>query len=111
MFRITAHLLLFFIVFTHSAIAMDVHVPHASGQDTVILAGDNHTGDSASPVSGDFQDCGDLGGHCSHSSTHISGIASRVILPSLETGTVLHAIFDNRLHSYSQTPPLRPPKA
>ncbi len=102
---ISARLLIFFVLFTHSAIAMDIHVPHASEpvSSALLFSSDTH-----SLV--ELQDCGDLSGHCSHSSTHTSGMPSTITVPSFESPAVpiasLHLVPD----TYTQSPPLRPPK-
>ncbi len=104
MYRITAHLLIFFVLFTHSAIAMDVHIPIASEQVSV-----SYTVTPSTSL--DLQDCGDLGGHCSHISTHVSGMASNFILPSFGSTAVVNSYIKLVPYTYTQTPPLRPPKA
>ena len=104
MYRIAAHLLIFFVLFTHSAIAMDVHISNASEQASVSYADTQST-------SLDLQDCGDLGGHCSHSSTHTSGLASNFTLPSFEKLSVVKSCIQLAPHTYTQSPPRRPPKA
>ena len=105
MYRIVAHLLIFFVLFTHSAIAMDVHIPNASEKTSVSYT------DTQPTSSPDRQDCGDLGGHCSHSSTHTSAIASTFTLPSFERTSVVKSHIKLAPHTYTQSPPRRPPKA
>lgn len=104
MSRITAYLLLFFVLFTHSAIAMDVHVPHATDQSSAMLSSDLYS-------TLDQQDCDDLGGHCSHSASHVSGIVPSISLPSVEPQSVYFSTVRIVSFIQSQTPPLRPPKA
>ena len=109
--RITAYLLLFFVLFTHNAIAMDVHFPSMSGHDSSLVS--VVSGEKINPTSqnNDFQGCGDLSGHCSHSASHISGIVSSISLPLPQIQRVFISVEKNIAFINTQAPPVRPPKA
>jgi len=115
MFQLTARLLIFFILFTHSAIAMDVHVPHehtSSHEQVSVLAPQSlQNTKHDSQISLSIHDCNDLGGHCSHSSAHISGITYRLQLPAFKVDTSLNAWIHIAPYIHTETPPHRPPKA
>lgn len=106
--RIITYLLLFFVLFTHSAIAMDVHIPSVFSQEPHLVI-DSDSEPTALEL--ENKDCGDLGGHCSHSSSHISGIVSSISLSSLETKAVFSSTEKIVPVAHPQAPPLRPPKA
>lgn len=108
MYRIITYLLLFFVLFTHSAIAMDVHTSSVSGQEPQHIT-DSHYEHSILEL--DKRDCGDLGGHCLHSSAHVSGIVSSISLLSMEIQPVFSSTEKIFPITNTQTPPLRPPKA
>ena len=108
--RITAYLLLFFVLFTHNAIAMDVHFPSMSGHDSPLVSVLSDDQPNPVPDNSDFQACGDLGGHCSHSASHVSGIVSSVSLPSPQIHRVFISVDKTIIRVNTQAPPVRPPK-
>ena len=105
--RFTAYLLLFFVLFTHSSIAMDVHFEHASNHTHEHLS-DTHSVEISSDH--DPGNCGELGGHCSHSYAHVSGLVSSMKILSLEMQSVFCSSPRFISHSYTQAPPVRSPK-
>ena len=109
--RITAYFLLFFVLFTHNAIAMDVHLPVVSGHDSSLISVLSDDNSDPALQSSDLQGCGDLGGHCSHSASHISGFVSSIALPSLQIQRIFIPVERNIALASSQSPPDRPPKA
>lgn len=100
--------MLFFVLFTHSAIAMDVHISSIFSQEPHLVMDSD-----SEPTTLEYEkeDCGDLGGHCSHSSSHISGIVSSTSLSSLEIKAVFSSTEKIFPIANTQAPPLRPPKA
>ncbi len=100
--------LLFFVLFTHSAIAMDVCISGSSDDHPAQVADSGHNNSS---LEFNPDPCGDLGGHCSHSSAHTAGLASSVnLLPFLDLQPVSYSSLNPFLLLPKQTPPLRPPK-
>jgi hypothetical protein len=108
MTRYIAHLLILLVLFTHSAVAMDVRVCHDNEQTT------EHNTDfsTSNPIADTDQAfCLDAGGHCSHGQAHTAGLVS------------LNGLFDSKIQpflphlliistfTHRQAPPLRPPKA
>ena len=113
MYRITTYFLLFFVLFTHSAIAMDVHAAVCS-QESELIA--DVSSDPLASLTVDLEDswqknCSDLGGHCSHSSAHLSGIVSSISISAQTIPPVLNAALKTIPFIHNSTPPLRPPKA
>jgi hypothetical protein len=58
----------------------------------------------------DKDNCGNLGGHCSHISSHLSGIVSSITFPFLESQSIFSFTVNNNPILYTQSPPRRPPK-
>ena len=108
--RITAYLLLFFVLFTHNAIAMDVHFPSMLGHDSSLVSVQFDEQLKPLPQTSDFQACGDLGGHCSHSASHVFGIVSSISLPSPQFHRIFVSVDKTIIRVNTQAPPVRPPK-
>ncbi len=105
--QITSSLLLFFVLFTHSAIALDSYIPeHPSDHQGQMPDSE----DNSFSMKIDHESCGDLGGHCSHSSAHTSGLFSFLQLLPLDLQPVFYSSLNPFLLQPQQTPPLRPPK-
>jgi hypothetical protein len=109
--RITAYFLLFFVLFTHNTIAMDVHFPSISGHDSSMVSVVSDQQINPTLQTDDFQDCGDLSGHCSHSASHVSGIVSSISLPPPQIQRIFISVEKNSAFINTQAPPVRPPKA
>ncbi len=105
--KISTYLLLFFIVFTHSTIAMNTHELFTTVSSGDIL-GDSIT--VLQTVDVDKNDCGDADMHCSHSSSHVSGIVSSVNFPTIDRQPVYKSIVKDKAFVFTQAPLLRPPR-
>ena len=108
MYRIIVYLLFFFIAFTHSAVAMDIHVSNMLGQESASTQKVPST-TLSEKINSDGHDS--LNEHCPHSSSHTSGIISSIKFPSVETQPAFISFVKTNSCSVSQSPPLRPPKA
>ncbi len=105
--KISTYLLLLFMVFTHSTIAMDTH-----GLSTPVSSG-NILDDSITALqilTVDKSDCGDVDMHCSHSSSHVSGIVSSVNFPTIDRQRVYEPVIKDKAFIRTQAPLLRPPR-
>ncbi len=114
MTRIISHLLILLVLFTHSTMAMDVHIPHDHESDHISKShsldiDDVDTSSSLSHLERD--DCSDAGGHCSHHQAHTAGLISVNTLSSLSIQPTLFLSLKSIAFVYQQTPPRRPPKA
>ena len=106
------YLLILLVLFTHSVVAMDIHIPKQS-----INPSPNHSinsigSDNTSLLSIDIDQttCTDAGGHCSHHKVHTTGLVSVNFFSEIKLQTVsLHPL---KLFTFAhfQAPPLRPPK-
>ncbi len=99
--------LLFFVLFTHSAIAMDVCISDSSDDHPAQVTDSGHNNSS---LEFNLDPCGDLGGHCSHSSAHTSGLTFSTEFLSLELQSAFYSSVNQIVLIPNQTPPLRPPK-
>lgn len=116
MTRIITHLLILFVLFTHSVMAMDVHIPHDEGSHI-----SNNIGESVEHVAHtstlDYTDntsqapCADAGGHCSHHQAHTSGLLCISTLSYTDSKPVLFSQLKQFSFLFKQSPPRRPPKA
>lgn len=108
MLRIKIYLLLFFIAFTHSAVAMDIHASDILGQESASIQDESFMDLSKNVI---FEGHDILNEHCPHSSSHTSGIISSILLPSYEEHRSFNLIVESKIYTVVQSPPLRPPKA
>lgn len=108
MHRVIVYLLFFFIAFTHSAVAMDIHVSNILGQESISEQEVSFM-DLSEKVN--IEDHDSLNEHCPHSSSHTSGIISSITLPLFETHRVFIPFIKTRGYTISPSPLLRPPKA
>ncbi len=76
---------------------MDVHMESSSSEQLLSL--------EQSPLN---KDCGDI--HCSHNSSHATGIHFNIVFSVLKTSLVYRTREKNVSPFYMQTPPRRPPK-
>jgi len=105
MYRRIAKFLILLVLFTHSTMAMDVHIPHDDA---------DHITDSSNistAINLDQPSCIDAGGHCSHHQAHTSGLFSVNTLGDIDCQSVLFALLKTSAFTHTQAPPLRPPKA
>ncbi len=111
MTRFVAHLLILLVLFTHSTIAMDVHIPHEEDH-TLSHATEHTTNDTANTSFDNVEQslCVDAGGHCSHHQAHAAGLVTINNLPDTQTSSVSLSLIKHSVFIYSQAPPLRPPK-
>lgn len=112
MSRIIAHLLILLVLFTHSTMAMDVHIPHDVDHPADHMS--DVPSDGISVISStDIEQtlCLDAGGHCSHHQAHTAGLISVNYLSDAKVQPVLFSILNASVFTLKQAPPLRPPKA
>jgi hypothetical protein len=102
-----ARCLILLVLFTHSTMAIDVHLPGSPDQDTVISG----SLDSTSLVSSDIDHCADTNGHCSHHQAHTAGLFSAHDLLFSDMRSVLFSPFKALAFIYNYAPPVRPPKS
>jgi len=108
MHRVIVYLLFFFIAFTHSAVAMDIHASNILGQKSATVQ-EVPFMDLSDKVN--IEDHNSLNEHCPHSSSHTSGIITSIALPLFETHRVFISFIKTRGYTISPSPLLRPPKA
>jgi len=102
-----ARCLILLVLFTHSTMAIDVHLPENPDQDTVIAS----SLDSTSHVSTDVDHCADSNGHCSHHQAHTTGLFSAHALLFSDVRSVLFSLLKASAFIYNHAPPVRPPKS
>lgn len=115
MIRIIAHLLILFVLFTHSVMAMDVHIPHNLDSPIFHNIGEPaehiaHTSKQGYTDNTIQAPCVDAGGHCSHHQAHTSGLVCVNTLSYTDIKSVFIASLTPSAFPHTQTPPLRPPK-
>jgi hypothetical protein len=112
MTRFIAHILILLVLFTHSTMAMDVHIPHKADHTVEHFSADFSV-DFVNTVSVDTEQtlCVDAGGHCSHHQAHTVGLVSVNTLLNKKTQPILLSLVKLSALLHTQTPPLRPPKA
>lgn len=116
MTRLVAHLLILFVLFTHSVMAMDVHIPHDAdfhGDESSEHLAHTSTLDHSQVQTNTTSEvpCADAGGHCSHHQAHTSGLVCVNALSYSGIKPVLFSQLKQSTFLYTQTPPRRPPKA
>lgn len=115
MTRSIAYFLIIFVLFTHSTMAMDVHIPHDSGfhvdEPAEHLAHTSKLDHSQLQTNPSEAACADASGHCSHHQAHASGLVCVNPLSYSGVKSVLFSQFKQSAFLYTQTPPRRPPKA
>lgn len=115
--RIIAHFLILLVLFTHSTMAMDVHIPHMDEHSTnevsfIINANSDSSEQENYVATLDNQElCSDAGGHCSHHQAHSTGLLSISSTFESNTQAVLISILKSSALLHPQAPPVRPPKA
>jgi len=108
MYRFIIYLLFFFIAFTHTTVAMDIHTSNILGQESASIK----KGPSkflSENVNLEWHD--NLNQHCSHSSSHTTGIFSLILLTSVDAQRVFNSLVKTSVYTVFQSPLLRPPKA
>ncbi len=92
--------MIFFVLFTHSAIATDVCMPAMhSDHENITIGFDDDT------------DMGnDLGGHCAHSASHTAGWVSVATSLATTMQAERHDFCVANLVPFEQSPPFHPPK-
>jgi len=77
MTRLIAHILILLVLFTHSTMAMDVHIPHQADHSAEHFINFSLEG-SVETISADTDQtlCVNAGGHCSHHQAHTVGLVS-----------------------------------
>lgn len=108
MYRVVVYLLFFFIAFTHTSVAMDIHASNILGQESTSI---QKAPSMILSEEVNFEGHDSLNEHCPHSSSHTSGFISSTSFPSVETHPVFISFVKTSGCSVSQSPPLRPPKA
>jgi hypothetical protein len=105
--RLLAKLLIVSVLFTHSSMAMDVHLPHNTTQSSQPGIASYATSEE---VASGLTACTDAGGHCSHHQAHTTGLFSVTPLSEMQTGLVLFPQFQDILIFHIDIPPRKPPK-
>lgn len=112
MSRVIAHLLILLVLFTHSTMAMDVHIlTHDMNHSEEHVSASSH--DLSTTISTDSgqASCLDAGGHCSHHQAHTAGLISVNTLSETRVQSILVNTLNISELINTQSPPLRPPKA
>lgn len=112
MYQSIAHLLILLVLFTHSTMAMDVHIPHNTDHSIEHIT-DTYPSNNIVSTSIDLEQtpCIDAGGHCSHHQAHTSGLLSATMLVNTDKQPVFLTSLNASIFIDTQAPPLRPPKA
>lgn len=99
--------LILLVLFTHSTIAMDIHISSSFQQPATTHAEPiNHAHTHA-----DATVCLDAGGHCSHHQAHTTALVSAPIHITDAVPPALATPCTDSLLTSTFSPPLRPPKA
>ncbi len=104
--RLIANLLIVFVLFTHSGMAMDMHFAFS---DNTTQPNQPEIAASEKVVSGQPV-CTDAGGHCSHHQAHTTGLFSVAPFSEMQSKHVLFHIFQVSLTFTDLIPPRRPPR-
>ncbi len=108
MYRFTPHILILFVLFTHSFMMVDTNLrsPNnlpASTQETATV-------DTIIVLDSVKNTCIDTCGHCSHHLSHSLALLLSDSIPFYYKQTVLSPLLKVSLLSYTQAPPINPPK-
>lgn len=108
MTRLTSHLLILLILFTHSTVAMDVSVCHDNEQTSEYSINADFSSHDATDTEQGV--CLDAGGHCSHNQAHTAGLIAFNTLTDTPNQLIVVASSVTSVFIHPQKPPLRPPK-
>ncbi len=102
--RLIARLLILFVLFTHSSMAMDVYLSDTLDQNISSLVYKDKSGVDEQTL------CMDVGGHCSHHQAHTTGLFPVAPFSEMQSNHVLFHKFQASLAFTDLIPIRRPPR-
>lgn len=112
MIKAIIHLLILLVLFTHSTMAMDVHIPINTNETANDHSTHSHNAPSinSSLIDSNQKPCADTGGHCSHHQAHTLALVCVSALANQAFQPIFITHYKSAVFVYTQAPPLRPPK-